>query len=137
MGCSCSGLVWVIDQINTNSDVHTVGIILLWPMVYDSARVGDCAVFGDAPDFVRREKKDSVSSNSGTYLSLHQLMEFLGHRRFLKQTEDWIVHELVVLCDGLFGYGVNDPVAHFLDADTVEDAIGRPGESLRDSILRR
>jgi hypothetical protein len=47
------------------------------------------------------------------------------------------VHELGILCDGLLGYRVNDPVAHFLDADTVEDAIGRPGKSLWDSILRR
>ncbi len=47
------------------------------------------------------------------------------------------MHELGVLHDGLFGHRVNDPVAHFLDIDTVEDAIGRPGDSLRDSILRQ
>ncbi len=47
------------------------------------------------------------------------------------------MHELGVLCDGLFGHGVNDPVAHFLDVDTVEDAINQPGKSLRDGILRR
>ncbi len=51
-------------------------------------------------------------------------MEFLGHRRYAKWTEDWIVHELGVLCDGLFGHWVNNPIAYFLDADTVEDAIG-------------
>jgi hypothetical protein len=63
-------------------------------------------------------------------------MEFLGHCRYPKWTEE-IVHELGVLHDGLFGHRVNDPVAHFLDIDTVEDAIGRPGDSLRDSILRQ
>jgi hypothetical protein len=47
------------------------------------------------------------------------------------------MHELGVLCDGLFGYRVNEPIAHFLDVETVEDAIGQPGESLWDSILRR
>ncbi len=47
------------------------------------------------------------------------------------------MHELGVLRDGLFGHGVNNPAAYFLDVDTVEDAIGQPGESLRDSILRR
>ncbi len=114
-----------------------VGIILLGSMVYDNARVGDCAVFEDVPDFVREEKKDSVSSNSGTYFSLRQPMESLGHRRYPKWTEEWIVHELGVLCDGLFSYGVNDPAAHFLDVDTVEDAVGQPGKSLWDSILRR
>jgi hypothetical protein len=64
-------------------------------------------------------------------------MEFLGHCRYPKWTEDWIMHELGVLCDGLFGHGVNNPIAHFLDVDNVEDAIGQPVESLQDSILRR
>ncbi len=103
-----------------------VGIILLRPMVYYHARVDNGAVFGDAPDFVMGEKKDSVSGNSGTFLSLCQPMEFLGHCRYPKWTKDWIVHELGVLCDGLFGHRVNDPIAHFLDVNTVEDAIGRP-----------
>jgi hypothetical protein len=104
--------------------VHVVGIILLGTMVYDNARVGDSAVFGDAPGFVMGEKKDSVSTYSGTFFSLRQPMEFLGHCRYPKWTENWIVHELGVLCDGLFGHGVYNPVAHFLDLDTVEDAIG-------------
>jgi hypothetical protein len=46
------------------------------------------------------------------------------------------MHELGILCDCLFGHGVNNLVAHFLDVDTVEDAIGQPGKSLWDSILR-
>ncbi len=62
-------LIWVINQVAANGDAYMVGIILLGPMVYDNALVGDSAVFGDAPDFVRGEKKDSVSSNSGTYFS--------------------------------------------------------------------
>ncbi len=85
--------------------MHAVEIILLGPMVYDNARVGDGVVFGDVPDFIMGEKKDSVSANSGTYFSLHQPMEFLGHCRYLKWTEDWTVHELGVLRDVLFGHG--------------------------------
>ncbi len=80
----CSELVWIINQISTDSDAHAVGIILLGPMVYDNARVGDGAVFGDAPDFVMGEKKDSVSANTGTFFSLRQPMEFLGHCRYLQ-----------------------------------------------------
>jgi hypothetical protein len=64
-------------------------------------------------------------------------MEFLGHPRYPKWTEDWIVHELGVLHDGLFCHGVNNPIAYFLDIDTVEDEIRQPSKSLRDSILRR
>jgi hypothetical protein len=99
-------------------------------MFYDNARVGDSAVFGDAPNFAMGEKKDCVSANSGTYFSLRQPKEFLGHHRYPKWTEDWIVHELGVLCDCLFGHGVNIPIAYFLDVHTVEDVIRRPGKSL-------
>jgi hypothetical protein len=137
MGYMCSELVWVTHRISTNSDAHAVGIILLGPMVYDNTPIGDGAIFGDEPDFVMRKKKDSVSANSGTFFSLRQPIELLGHCRYPKWTEDWILHEIGVLCDGLFGHGMNDPVAHFLDVNTVEDAIGRPGESFRDSIHRR
>ncbi len=35
-------------------------------MDYDNVHLGDGAVFGDAPDFIMGEKKDSVSANSGT-----------------------------------------------------------------------
>ncbi len=133
----CSELAWVINKISTNNDAHAVGIILLGPMVYDNACVGDSAVFGDAPDFVMGKKKDIVSANSATFFSLRQPMQFLGHRRYPKWTEDWIVHELGVLCDGLLDYGMNNPIAYFLVIDTVEDAIGRPSKSLRDSILRQ
>jgi hypothetical protein len=93
-------------------------------MVYDNVHVDDGAVFRDVPDFVMGEEKDNVSANSGTYFSLRQPIEFLGHCRYPKLTEDLIVHELSVLHDGLFGLRVNNLVAHFLDVYTVEDAIG-------------
>ncbi len=95
--------------------MHVVGIILLGPMVFDNARIGDGVVFGDAPDFVMGEKKYSVSANSGTYFSLRKPMEFLGHHRYPKWNEDWIMHGLGVFCDGLSGHKVNNPVAYFLD----------------------
>jgi hypothetical protein len=81
-----------------------------------------------------REKKDIISANSSTFFSLRQPMEVLGHRRYPKWTEDWVVHELGVFFDGLFGHGMNNPVAHFLKVDTVEDAIRQPGKSLQDGI---
>jgi hypothetical protein len=64
-----------------------VRIILLGPMVYDNACVGDSAVFGDAPDFIRGEKKDSVSSNSGTYfpcVSLWSSLDIAGTQSGLR-----------------------------------------------------
>ncbi len=65
-------------------------------MVDDNARVGDSAVLGDTPDFVKGEKKDSVSGKGDTFFSLHQPMKFLEHCRYPKCFEIWIVHELGV-----------------------------------------
>jgi hypothetical protein len=129
----CSELVWAIDRISANSDAHAVEIILLGLMVYDNAGVGDGAVFGDVPDFVMGEKQDSVSASSDTFFSLRQLMEFLGYCRYPKWTEDWILHELGVLCDGFFDHGVNNPAAHLLRINTAEDAIGQPGNLARNA----
>ncbi len=64
-------------------------------------------------------------------------MKFLGHCRHSKFFEVQIVHELSVFCDGLFGHRVDNTVAYFLNVDTVENAIGRLGEGLWDSICRR
>ncbi len=110
--------------------MQTFEIILLGPMVNYNAHVGNGAVLGDAPDFVMGEKKGSVSGNSDTLFSLRQCMKFLGYCRYPKWFEDRIIHELGVLCDGLFGYGVDNNVAHFLDVDTVEIAIRRLEDGL-------
>ncbi len=105
-------------------------------MVNYNVSVGDGAVLGDTSDFIIREKKDSVSGNSDTFFSLRQPMKFLGHCRYPKWFEDQIVHELGVLCDGLFGHGVDHTVAHFVDVDIVENTIGRLGEGLLNCFCR-
>jgi hypothetical protein len=96
-------------------------------MVNCNACVGDGAVLGDVPDFVIGEKKESVSGNSDTFFSLRQPMKFLGLCRYPKWFEDRIIDELGVLLDGLFGHRVDNTVAHFLNVDTVENAIKRLG----------
>jgi hypothetical protein len=63
-------------------------------------------------------------------------MKFLGHCRYPKWTEDWIVDEFGVLHDGLCVHGVDNSVAHFFDVDTVENAIRRLGECLWECIRR-
>jgi hypothetical protein len=64
-------------------------------------------------------------------------MKLLGHCRDPKWFEDRIVHELGVLHYGLFGHRVDGTVAHFLNVDTVENAIRRFGEDMQDCICRR
>jgi hypothetical protein len=113
-----------------------VGIILLGSMVDYNACVGDSAVLGDTHDFVMGEKKDSVSGYGDTFFSLRQPMKFFGHCRLPKFFEIRIIHELGVLCDGLFGHGVDNIIAHFLDIDNVVNAIWRLGEGLWDCICR-
>ncbi len=56
-------------------------------------------------------------------------MKFLGHCRYQQWFEDRIV-QLGVLCDDLFGHGVDDTVAPFLDVNSVENVIGRFGKGL-------
>ncbi len=90
-----------------------------------TARVGDGAVLGDMPDFVMGEKKDSVSGNGDILFSLRKSMKLLGHCRYPKFVEIWIIHELGVLCDGLFGHGVDDTIAHLFDIDDVVNSIRR------------
>ncbi len=105
-------------------------------MVDYSAYIGDGVVLGDMPDFFMGEKKDSVSGNSDTFFSLRQPMKFLGHCRHPKFFEIQIVHELGVFCDGLFGHGVDDTIALFLDIDNMVNAIRRLGEGLWNCICR-
>jgi hypothetical protein len=105
-------------------------------MVDYNAGAGDNMVLGDTPDFVMGEKKDSVSGNGDTFFSLCQPMKFLGHCRYPTFFEIWIVHELGVLCDGLFGHGMDNTIAHFLDDNDVVNAIRRLGEGLWDCIRR-
>ncbi len=53
-----------------------------------------------------------------------------------KFVEIWIIHELGVLCDGLFGHGVDDTIAHLFDIDDVVNSIRRLVEGSGDCIRR-
>ncbi len=59
-------------------------------------------------------------------------MMFLGYGRYPKYFEIRIVNELDVLCDGLFGHGVDVTIAHLFDIDDVVKAIVRLVEGLGD-----
>jgi hypothetical protein len=63
-------------------------------------------------------------------------MNFLGHGRYPKFFWIRIIHELGVLCDGLFGHGVDNIIAHIFNIDDVMKAIGRLVECLGDGICR-
>jgi hypothetical protein len=63
-------------------------------------------------------------------------MMFLGHCRYPKFFEIWIVYELGVFCDGLLGQGVDNPIAYFLYVDNVVNTIGKLGDVLWDCIHR-
>ena len=58
VGRACGEFIGVIDEVATNGYSHTVRVVLLRAMFNDYLRVGDDAVFGDALDFVMREKNE-------------------------------------------------------------------------------
>jgi hypothetical protein len=59
-------------------------------------------------------------------------MKFLGHGRYPKIFEIWIIHELGVLCDGIFGHGVDNAIARLFNINDVVKTIGRLVEGLGD-----
>ena len=85
-------LIGVIDEVVTNGYLHKVRVVLLWAMIDDKSCVGDDAVFGDALDFVMREKMDSVSTDGNAFFALCQAMEFFRHRKDPKFFQEQIVH---------------------------------------------
>ena len=66
--------VGIIDEVAANGDADAVRVVFLRAMVDDNTGVGHRTVLRDAPDFVVREKKDSVSANCNTLFALGQAM---------------------------------------------------------------
>jgi hypothetical protein len=124
VGHACGELVGVIDEVATNGYSHTVWVVLLWAMIDDDSCVGDDAVFGDAPDFIMQEKKDSVSTAGNAFFALCQVMDFFRHCRDPKFFQEWIVHQFGVFRNGLLGDRVHNAVAYFFDVNDVPKTIG-------------
>ncbi len=64
-------------------------------------------------DFRVREKKDGVSGLCYTRFALCQVMDLLAHRWHPEVFQVWVIHQLVVVCDCLFGHRVHKAITVF------------------------
>jgi hypothetical protein len=100
-------------------------------MIDDYSRVGDDTVFGDALDFVMREKKDSVSTAGNAFLPCaRQWSSFdnAGTQSFFKSGSFINLGYF----NGLLGDRVHNAVAYFLDVNDVPKTIGGFEKGSRD-----
>ena len=65
-------------------------------------------------DFRVGEKKDGVSGLCYTRFALCQAMDLLAHRWQPEVFQVWVIHQLAVVCDCLFGHRVHAAVTVFL-----------------------
>jgi hypothetical protein len=86
-------------------------------MVDDDTSIGNCLVFGDVAYFIVRKEKDGVSGFRDARFPLGKVVELLAHRWHPEVFEIRVVLEFTILCDGLFGCGMDDSEADFFNVD--------------------
>ena len=106
-----------VNEVPTNGDADMVGIFLLRPMVNDDTSIRDCLVFGDVAYFIMRKKKDDVSGHRGTRFLLGKAVELLAHCWHPEVFEVGVMLEFPILCDGLFGDGMDNSEADLFDVN--------------------
>ena len=62
VGGACREFTWVVDEVSSDGDAHSIGIIFLFSKIDDDSGVGDLAVLGDGLDFFVGKKPDCVGS---------------------------------------------------------------------------
>jgi hypothetical protein len=70
VGSACSELKLVINQIASNSDAHTVRVVLLGTMVDHNVGLCDCSIVWDGANVSMQEKKDGISAFGNARTSL-------------------------------------------------------------------
>ncbi len=120
VGCTCSELVRIIDEVAANGDVHLIRVILLGAVVDDDSCVCDCTIFWDAPpDFIMCQIENCTGANRDTFFPLGKVMQFLGHSRKPQAFQSWVTHELCVLGDYFFSDGMDDTVEDLFNVDVM------------------
>jgi hypothetical protein len=94
-----------------------VGIFFLWPKVDDNTSLGNCLVFGDVAYFIARKEKDGVSGFCDTRFPLGKVVELLACCLHPDVFEVGVMLEFIILCDGLFGDGMDDSESDFFNVD--------------------
>ncbi len=86
-------------------------------MVDDNTSMRDCLVFGDVAYFIVRKEKDGVSGLHDARFPLGKAVELLDHCWHPEVFEGGVVLEFPILCDGLFGDGMDDSEADLFDVN--------------------
>ncbi len=107
----------VVNEVPTHDDAEAFGIFLLRPMVNDNTSIYNCLVFGDVAYFIVRKEKDGVSGFCDARFPWGEVVELLAHCWHPEVFEVKVVLEFPILCDGLFGDGIDNSEADFFDVD--------------------
>jgi hypothetical protein len=98
-----------------------VGVFLFGPMVNNNLCISQGAIRRNVSYFLVGEEEDNVGSFGDSGFPPCQMVYFLAHHKYPEIFQMGIFHQLTILCDGLFGDGVNNSKAVFLD--DVNDGI--------------
>jgi hypothetical protein len=107
----------VVNEVPTHNDADAVGIFLLWPMFDDGTNIRNCLVFGVVLYFIVRKEKDGVSGFCDARFPLGEAVELLAHCWHPEVFKVRVMLEFPILCDGLFGDGMDDSEADFFDVN--------------------
>ncbi len=77
-------------------------------MVDDNTGICDGPVLRDLANVIMREEKDGVSGLCDAGLPLGEAVEFLAHCWYPEVFQVGVLLEFPVLCNGLFGDGMDD-----------------------------
>ena len=60
VGCAGGELTWVVDQVSTYSNMHSIGVFFLRLVIHDDSCVCDSSVFWDGDDLLMCEYYNRV-----------------------------------------------------------------------------
>ncbi len=86
-------------------------------MINDDTSIRNCSVFGDVLYFTVRKENDGVSGFCDARFPLGKVVELLAHCWHPLVFDVGVVLEFPILCDGLFGDGMDNSEADFFNVD--------------------
>ena len=86
-------------------------------MVDEDTSIPNCLVFGDVAYCIVRKEKDGVSGFRDARFPLSKGVELFAHHWHPEVFEVRVVLEFTILCNSLFGDGMDNSKADFFNVD--------------------
>ncbi len=86
-------------------------------MVNGDTSISNCLVLGDEGYFITRKEKDGVSGFCEARFPLGKAVELLAHHWHPEAFLVRVMLEFMILCDGLFGDGMDDSEVDFFNVN--------------------